>query len=150
MKEQGIIILEDGTNIPFGTYYCPDEPQYLNSPSHESSFIEEVVPSISFRLSNHIYEAELDFYQNSLRLSLEGVVMIINNQKSTNYPTEVLAYVPNNPSLEQLASMEESEVLSKIEIQKIYQFESYNFDDYIEYDSFSHYIKEKKECKKKS
>lgn len=73
--------------------------------------------------------------------------MIMNNRKSTTDPTEILSYVPMNPTEEQLTSLEENEVLSKIEIQKVYEFASFDFDDYIEYDSLKHYVDTKKKEK---
>lgn len=139
-----MIILEDGTTISFGIYYSPDEKEYLSSPNHEKSFIDEVVPSMAFRLSNHTYNKDLDFYYNSLQFSLEGIIMIMNNRKSTTDPTEILSYVPMNPTEEQLTSLEENEVLSKIEIQKVYEFASLDFDDYVVYDSLKHYVDTKK------
>lgn len=61
MKEQGIIIFEDGTTSTFGTYYSPDHPRYHNTPGHEESFLAEIEPSFEFKLSNLEYNHDLSF-----------------------------------------------------------------------------------------
>lgn len=76
--------------------------------------------------------------------------MIINNQKSMTSPSEVLCYMPSNPTIEQIKSLEENETLQAIEIQKVYTFNSYDFNDDIEYDGFKDYIEKTKQQAKKS
>lgn len=144
MKEQGIVIFEDGTNLSFGKYYCQNQVEYLNTPGHEESFKKEILPNINFKFSDYVYDEDLSLYHNCLSFSLQGMMIIVNNQLSTESKTEVLAYVPSNPTEEQIASLEENEILSKIDIQKVYEFNSNDFDDYIMYDSFEEYINEKK------
>lgn len=141
MKEQGIIIFENGESLSFGTYYCQDQVEYLNTPGHEESFKKEVLTNISFKLSDYVYDNDLSFYYNCLSFSLQGMMIILNNQLSTDSKTEVLAYVPSNPTEEQIDSLKENKMLHTIEIQKVYEFNSNDFDDYIEYENFNEYIK---------
>ena len=140
MAEQGMIILEDGTKLSFGTYYCPDDPMYFTTPTHEKSFNNEIVPSFEFRSSDHIYNEDLSLYHNALQFSLDGMIVILNNQASTQAPTSVLAYVPMVPTEEQLNALKENETLQNIEIQNVHAFQSYDFDDTVDYDSFENYI----------
>lgn len=140
MKEHGIIILEDGNSLPFGKYICPSEPEYMHSPTHESAFDYEVRSNPMFKFSDHIYNEDLNLYQNALLFSLEGVITIFNNQQSPNSPTKILAYVPTNPTEEQLKSLKENETLLQIQVQNVYSFNSYDFDDSVEYEGFNDYI----------
>ena len=38
MKENGLVIFEDGESFSFGKYVCPDQSNYNNAPGHEESF----------------------------------------------------------------------------------------------------------------
>ena len=143
MEEGGIVIFEDGEILSFGKYVPPDHPQYHNIPGHEKSFHNEVIPSFAFKLSNHDYNDRLNLYQNILKLSLDGMIIIINNQQSITAKTEVMSYVPSNPTDEQLNSLKDNDKLLKIEIQKVYEFASFDFDDYLEYEGFQDYINSK-------
>lgn len=141
MKEQGIIIFENGESLSFGTYYCQNQVEYLNTPGHEESFINEILTNMHFKLSDYVYDDDLSFYQNSLLFSLQGMMIIVNNQLTTDSENQILAYVPSNPTEEQLTSLKENEILQAIQIQRVYQFNSNDFDDYIEYENFDDYIK---------
>lgn len=148
MQEQGIVIFEDGTTLPFGKYYCPDEPEYLKTPSHEKSFLNEVITSFAFKLSNHTYNKQLNLYNNAMLLSLAGLIIILNNQSSINSQTEILAYAPSIPTVEQIQSLEKNETLSNIKIQKVYEYQTMDWDDYIEYKNFEDYISSKSQIKR--
>lgn len=147
MVEQGMVIFEDGTTLPFGNYVCPDEPQYRYSKVHETGFMEEIITSIPFRLSDHIYNDNLDLYHNSAILSFDGLIIILNKQQSTTSPTEILAFVPGKPTKEQYTALETNETLSKIEIQVVTEYQSYDFNDRIHYANLNEYLKKKKEMK---
>lgn len=143
MKEQGIIIFEDGTNLSFGTYYCQDQIEYLNTPEHEESFKKEILSNMHFKLSDYVYDDDFSFYQNSLLFSLQGMMIIVNNQLTTDSETQILAYLPSDPTEEQINSLKTNKTLQAIEIQRVYEFNSNDFDDYIKYDSFNEYINKK-------
>lgn len=148
MEENGIIIYEDGSYQSFGKYLCPDEKGYDKNPGHEQSFKEEIVPSFRFKMSRHDYYTNNTLYSNALKLSLDGVIMIFNNRQTTKLPTELLAYVPDIPTEEQLKTLESLEQIKNSKVQKVYSFSSYDFDDYIEYKNFNDYIELKKEKSK--
>ena len=141
MKEKGIVIFEDGNVLPFGTYVCPDEEGYFYSPTHEADFQKEVVSSIEFKLSDHYYIDEDSLYKNALRLSLEGLAFIFNNKAGVNKPTEILAYMPENPTSEQLEALKLQKKILETEINNIYVFQSYDFDDFTTFDTLQDYIK---------
>lgn len=142
MKEKGIVIFEDGNVLPFGTYVCPDEEGYFHSPTHEADFTKEIVPSTEFKLSDHYYIDENSLYQNALRLSLEGLATILNKRESVNKPTEILAFMPENPTSEQLEALKSQKEILETKINNIYVFNSYDFDDYTTFDTLQDYIKE--------
>lgn len=141
MKEKGIVIFEDGNILPFGTYICPGEEGYLNSPTHESDFTKEIVSSIEFRNSDHYYIDENSLYQNALRLSLEGLIIILNKREGTNKPTEILAFMPENPTPEQLETLRSQKEILETKINNICVFNSYDFNDYTQFDTLQDYIK---------
>ena len=145
MKEQGIIIYQDGKYEIFGQHVCADQVNYSKLPSHEESFIKEVKESFLFKLSNLEYDKEKNLYQNAISLSQEGVVLIFNNQLSTQDETQILSYVPSNPTDEQINTLETSlkDKLKSIRIKQIAEFLSDDLDDYIMYDSFEEYVNEK-------
>lgn len=141
MKEKGIVIFEDGNVLPFGTYVCPDEEGYFYSPTHEADFTQEIVPNIEFKLSDHYYIDENSLYQNALRLSLEGLAFVFNNKAGVNKPTEILAYMPGNPTSQQLEALRSQKEILETKINNIYVFNSYDFDDYTTFDTLQDYIK---------
>lgn len=145
MKEKGFIIFEDGMLLPFGIYTCPDEVSYLDTPTHEEDFIREVVPSIVFKFFDHTYNKDESFYQNAINLSLEGIFMIINNQKEKNGPSEILVYAPQNPTEEQLNTLKDEERILNIDVQEVCEYQSCEIDDYLNYDNLTSYIKTKSE-----
>lgn len=150
MKEKGIVIFKDGTTLPFGNYVCPDEPKYLMTPTHASDFIHDIVSSSAFKLSNYVYDDtddDINLYRNLLRFSLDGLITIVNNQKSSTGPTEILCYVTSDPTEEQLSSLEQQKKVLDIEIQNVCEFCSYDYDDYIKYDDLRDYINKKRNVK---
>lgn len=149
MKEQGMIIFEDGSVLSFGKYVCPDDEKYLSNPTHEMTFAYEVVPSLEFRNSDHYYIDECSLYQNVLRLSLEGLITILNKQQGLEKPTEIMAFMPDNPTKEQIESIINNKQLMETEIQDINTFNSYDFNDYKKYQDLKSYIQEKNVKKEK-
>ncbi|MBE6146898.1 MAG: hypothetical protein E7168_01030 [Firmicutes bacterium] len=142
MVESGLIIYKDGTVEYFGRHVCTDEETYIESSTHEESFIKEIVESLNFKFSNLQYNYDNSFYQNALELSLNGEMIIINNQLTTDSPTEILGYVPQEPTEEQLQSLltdELQEKLNTMEIKRLYEFQSLDFDDYLEYETIEEY-----------
>lgn len=152
MTEGGFLIFQNGETLSFGEYVPTDHPKYHEIPGHEKSFINEIVPSMRFKLLCYDYEYDysISYYHNALLLSQEGVMMIINNQQTMTSPSEVLCYMPLNPTEEQIKSLEENETLQAIEIQKVYSFNSYDFDDHIEYENFKDYINKRRNQAKKN
>lgn len=148
MKEKGIVIFEDGNVLPFGTYVCPDEEGYFYSPTHEADFTQEIVPSTEFKLSDHYYIDENSLYQNALRLSLEGLIIILNKQQGSENPTEIMAFMPENPTSKQIESLINNQIM-EAKIQEINVFNSYDFNDYHKYNDLTTYIQEKNEKKEK-
>ncbi|MDD6223725.1 MAG: hypothetical protein PUB18_01845 [bacterium] len=147
MKEQGIVIFPDGEILTFGKQVYTDQPNYLSSPGHEKSFIDEIEPSFEFKLSGLKYDFNKNLYQNAIDLSLAGLVFILNNTLNTTSKQESLCYVPELPSQEQLSILRENDYDSIFEINNIYQFNSNDFDDYQEYNSFYDYINAKEKRK---
>ena len=141
MREKETVIFEDGNVLAFGTYVCPDEDGYFESSTHETDFKNEVVSSTEFKLSDHYYIDEDSLYINALRLSLEGLAFIFNNKAGANKPTEILAYMPENPTAEQLEALKSQKKILGTEINNIYVFQSYDFDDYTTFDTLQDYIK---------
>lgn len=141
MREKGFVVFEDGTILPFGTYICPDEEGYLNSSTHEQDFINEILQNFTFKLYNYNYDKGASFYQNALMLSLQGLLIIINNQASKKGPSEILAYVPSRPTTEQISAISSTNKLLSIENQLIYAFNSEDFDDYTQFIDLNEYIK---------
>lgn len=149
LPENGDIIFEDGTILPFGNYVCPDEDGYFTAPTHTKYFMQEIVPSFEFRKSDHFYIDDDILYLNSIRFSLEGLLLIFNNQKGKNKESEILVYAPMNPTEEQLNTLTTQEKILRTEVQKVYTFLSYDVDDYLEYESLEEYLKEKENKKQK-
>lgn len=147
MKEQGIVIFPDGESISFGRQVYTDQPNYLSSPGHEKSFINEITTSFEFKLSGLIYDFNKNLYQNALELSLIGILFIFNNTSTTTSKQESLCYVPELPSEEQLLVLRENNYDSIFEVNNIYEFHSNDFDDYQEYNSFNDYINDKQKHK---
>ncbi len=148
MKEQGLIIFQDGTMLTYGEHYCSDDPNYPQKPGHEENFIKQIIPSFPFKLAGLEYDMNENVYVNAIRLSLDGLVLIFNNQLTTTSPTEILAYVPIYPTEEQIKSVEEYEKLKNIEIQKVYEFQSLDYEDYNEYNDLKDYSNSKRRNKK--
>lgn len=140
MKEKGRIIFENGHVLPFGTYVCPDEDGYFDSPTHEMDFVKEVIPSTEFKLSDHYYVDETSLYQNAIRLSKEGLIFIFNKKKGVDSPTEILAYVPDSPTEEQINSLKNEHEILDTELQKVCCFNSFCSNDYNQYESLENYI----------
>lgn len=149
LQENGDVIFEDGTILSFGNYVCPDEDEYPLSSTHTQSFMNEILPSFEFRASNYIYKDDDNIYLNGIRFSQEGLVMIFNNQKSRMKESEILVYLPMNPTDYQLETLKLQKNILRTEVQSVYTFLSYDLDDYIEYESLEEYIKEKQEEKHK-
>ena len=142
MVESGFIIYKDGTIDFFGKHVCTDEPNYVDDPTHEKSFINEIVNSMNFKFYELSYDTTNSFYQNALELSLDGEIIIINNRLTTTSKEEIMGYVPQEPTEEQLESLDSEELkekLAKIKIQRLYEFQSLDFNDYLEYENLEEY-----------
>ena len=101
-----------------------------------------MLESLNFKFNNLQYNYDNSFYQNALELSLNGEMIIINNQLTTDSLTEILGYVPQEPTEEQLQSLltdELQEKLNTMEIKRLYEFQSLDFDDYLEYETIEEY-----------
>jgi len=143
MDKQGIVIFPDGEVLPFGKHVYMDDANYLTEPGHEKSFKNEVLTSFSFRLLGLEYNEENNLYKNAMNLSLEGLLFIFNNTETKNSITTSLCYMPNNLTDEQKDSLIENDYDKIFEVNNIYEFNSNDFDDYQEYNSFNEYINSK-------
>ena len=143
MKEQGIVIFPNGKLMSFGIQVYTDEPNYLASPSHESSFKDEIANSFEFRLANFTYDEDKSLYQNAIELSLNRLLLIFNNTPTTKSKLTNLCYMPGCPTQEQLSVLIEKNYDSIFEANNIYEFQSIISDDYIEYENFSEYLETK-------
>lgn len=143
MDKQGIVIFPDGEVLPFGEHVYMDEPKYLTSPGHEESFKNEILSSFSFRLLGLEYNHEYNLYKNAINLSLEGLLFIFNNTETKDSKVTSLCYMPVNPTDEQKNSLKETDYDKVFEVNKIYEFNSDDFDDYQGYESFEDYLNSK-------
>ena len=136
MDELGIIIYKDGERQSFGKYVPADDPRYQSTPNHDEAFIKEILPSFQFKLNELEYDSNTFFYKNAVNLANQGVIMILNKDGG------ILAYVPANPTSEQINSILEDQRLNSITDQEVAQFVSgYDPIDYdpIEYSSLKEY-----------
>ena len=143
MKEQGVVIYPDGEVITFGKHVHMDEVNYLASPTHQDSFIEEIVKSFKFKLLELDYNFDNSVYKNAINLSLNGLIIIFNNTETTKTETSSLCYVPLNPTEEQKLQLEENGYSLIFDVNRIYEFNTDDFDDYQEYSSFDRYLENK-------
>lgn len=145
IKEKGLLIFPDGTLLPFGVHICPDEPSFKASSTHEKSFNDEVRSNKIFKESDYIYDENIDLYSNALKFSLNGLIYIANHRDYSTSQTEIMAYVPEDLTIQQLDTLKKQEKLLKTEIQHVYKFNSYDFNDNVEYNDLDTYMQEKKE-----
>ena len=136
MNELGIIIYQDGEKQSFGKYVPADSPEYLETPTHEEYFIKEILPSFEFKLNGLPYNVDTNVYRNAVNFATAGVITIFNKDGG------ILAYVPANPSQEQINAILEDARLNSISDQEVAQFVSgYDPIDYdpIEFTSLKEY-----------
>lgn len=148
LVEHGIVIFPNGNSLSFGNYTYPSDPNYQSSSTHERSFTNEILTSTEFKNSDFIYYDDNDLYTNIIRLSLEGLITVLNKQESAQSPTQIISFMPENPTEEQISYLRENKILSNIEIQKVCEFQSESFSDYIKHDSLNDYINNKSKSKR--
>ena len=139
MKEQGIVIFQDGSSLKFGKMVYMNQDDYFDSPGHEESFIDEVLTSFEFISTGLEYDYEKNLYVNCCSFSQHGLIVVFNNRLSLDDPENILVYVTSKPSIEQLATIETLEI-ANIDNQDVFEFLSDDLDDNIQYDNLHDYV----------
>ena len=97
MKEKGLMIDKDGIYYPFGT----NSGNETLASGHKLSFEKDVVDQY-FKKLNLNYDKGETVYTNAENLSREGNIMIFNIRLNAYTSTQILAYMPINPTVAQL------------------------------------------------
>ena len=147
MKELGIIIYSDGETTKFGKAIYADEVGYYDNPGHSDSFALEVLTSFKFKLSGLKYMGAEGFYGSLTEFAKQGLMTIINNKQASKDEDKILAYMPSDPTEEQVEALKKLE-LTTIPNQRVLEF-SEEDDIYTEYDSIDSYIEIKSDYRHK-
>lgn len=141
MKEKGLMIDKEGICYPFGTH---GGNETLAS-GHKLSFEKDVVDQY-FKKLNLNYDKGETVYTNAESLSREGNIMIFNRRLNAHTSTQILAYMPINPTVDQLDYLKLiQEELDKTELKAIHELHptSINYSDATDYSSILEYINKK-------